>query len=166
MFAGSQPAHAHHAIKRQCPLESGFGGRIYETLIHRNVAADWDSSPHSRLTRITLLPESISSRTVTVEGTVKQFKWNNPHAYIDLEVANGKGGIDLWSLEMTSPAIPRSGRLEIHNAQIRRQGKVAARPFKNGDPGGIFVSVALPDGKTLTQQAAPAAPAPAAPASK
>ena len=31
--------------------------------------------------------------------------------------------------------------------------KFSARPFKNGDPGGLFVSVTLADGKTLGQTA-------------
>jgi len=43
------------------------------------------------------------SKTVTVEGTVKQFKWGNPHAWLDVEVPNSKGGADVWSFEMTSP---------------------------------------------------------------
>ena len=64
------------------------------------------------------------SKAVTIEGTVKQFKWGNPHAWLDVEVPN-----------------------------------------KNGDPGGLFVSVTLPDGRTMTEQAAPAAP-PAPPAAK
>ena len=44
------------------------------------------------------------SKTVTIEGTVKQFKWGNPHSWLDIEVANQKGTVDVWSLEMTSPA--------------------------------------------------------------
>jgi hypothetical protein len=41
--------------------------------------------------------------------------------------------------------------------------KATVRPFKNGDPGGLFVSVTMPDGKVLTNTpprgAGPAAPA-------
>ena len=43
------------------------------------------------------------TKTVTVEGTVKQFKWANPHAWLEVEVPNPKGGSDLWNFEMTSP---------------------------------------------------------------
>jgi len=31
------------------------------------------------------------SKTVTVEGVVKQFRWANPHSWIELEVVNGAG---------------------------------------------------------------------------
>ena len=102
------------------------------------------------------------SKTVTVEGTVKQFKWGNPHAWLDLEVPNSKGGSDVWSFEMTSPTLLVRAGWKSSTLKFGDKVKVVGRPLKNGDPGGLFVSVTLPDGKTLTEQAQPAAPAPAA----
>jgi len=102
-----------------------------------------------------------NSKTVTVEGTVKQFKWGNPHSWLDLEVPNATRGVDLWILEMTSPAYLVRAGWKATTLKAGDKVKVVARPFKNGDPGGIFVSVTLPDGRTLSQQAQPAAPAPA-----
>ena len=50
------------------------------------------------------------SKTVTVEGTVKQFKWANPHSWLEVEVPNSKGGTALWNFEMNPPAyLVRSG---------------------------------------------------------
>ena len=103
------------------------------------------------------------SKTVTVEGTVKQFKWGNPHCWLDLEVVSA-GRVDLWSLEMTSPAYLVRAGWKATTIKANDKVKVSARPFKNGDPGGIFVSVTLPDGRTLTEQALPAAPPAVAPA--
>jgi hypothetical protein len=100
------------------------------------------------------------SKTVTVEGTVKQFKWGNPHSWLDLEVPRtGGGGADLWILEMTSPAYLVRAGWKATTLKAGDKVKVTARPFKNGDPGGIFVNVTLPDGRTLSEQALPAAPA-------
>ena len=108
------------------------------------------------------------SKSVTVEGTVKQFKWGNPHAWLDVEVPNTKGGVDLWSFEMTSPTFLVKAGWKSSTLKFGDKVKVVGRPFKNGDPGGLFVSVTLPDGKTLTEQAttaaSPTAAAPAAPA--
>jgi hypothetical protein len=107
------------------------------------------------------------SKSVTVEGTVKEFRWGNPHAWLDLEVPNTKGGVDLWSFEMTSPTFLVRAGWKSTTLKFGDKVKVVARPLKNGDPGGLFVSVTLPDGKTMTEQAtpaAPSAPAPAAPA--
>jgi hypothetical protein len=97
------------------------------------------------------------SKTVTVEGTVKQFRWANPHSWMEIEVPNSKGGTDLWNFEMTSPAILVRAGWKSTSLKSGDKVKVAGRPFKNGDPGGLFMSVTLPDGKTLTEQAAPPA---------
>jgi hypothetical protein len=102
------------------------------------------------------------SKTVTIEGTVKQFKWGNPHSWLDLEVARPTGGVDLWSLEMTSPAFLVKAGWKATTLKAGDKVKASANPFKNGDPGGIFLSVTLPDGRTLTERALPAAATPAA----
>ena len=95
------------------------------------------------------------TKTVTVEGTVKEFKWANPHSWLDVEVPNSKGGKDLWSFEMNPPAyLVRSG-WKASSIKVGDKVKVVGRPFKNGDPGGIFVSVTLPGGQTLAAGAAP-----------
>ena len=95
------------------------------------------------------------TKTVTVEGTVKEFKWANPHSWLDVEVPNSKGGKDLWSFEMNPPAyLVRSG-WKASSIKVGDKVKVIGRPFMNGDPGGIFVSVTLPSGGTLTAGAAP-----------
>jgi hypothetical protein len=107
------------------------------------------------------------TKTVSIEGTVKQFKWGNPHSWIEMEVTNDKGATDLWNLEMNPPSfLVRAG---WKSTTIKPGDKIKAtvRPFKNGDPGGIFVNVTLADGKVLGQTAprgnAPPAQAPTAP---
>jgi hypothetical protein len=110
------------------------------------------------------------SKTVSQEGTVKLFKWGNPHSYMDVEVANAKGGSDIWSLEMTSPAILVAAGWKSNAVKAGDKVKFTANPYKNGDPGGIFLSVILPDGRTLTERAqrgaGPATPASPAPAGR
>jgi hypothetical protein len=39
----------------------------------------------------------------TLVGTIKQFKWANPHCWIEMEIPNSKGGSDIWNVEMTAP---------------------------------------------------------------
>jgi hypothetical protein len=95
------------------------------------------------------------TKTVTVEGVVKEFKWANPHSWLDVQVPNSKGGTDLWSFEMNPPAyLVRSG-WKSSTVKAGDKVKVVGRPFMNGDPGGIFVSVTLPSGQTLAAGAAP-----------
>ena len=97
------------------------------------------------------------TKQVTVVGTVKEFKWANPHSWIDLDVTDDKGETKVWSIEMTAPAyLARAG---WKSTTIKPGDKVSVnvRPFRNGDPGGLFVNITLPDGRVLGQ--APAAPA-------
>jgi hypothetical protein len=99
------------------------------------------------------------TKTVTLTGTVKQFKWANPHSWIEMDVPDGKGGVATWNVEMTSPAVLiRAG----WKSSVMKPGDkvtVMAHPQQSGELGGIFVSVTLADGRTLTDRPAPAAPA-------
>ncbi len=92
------------------------------------------------------------TKTVTLVGTVKQFKWANPHSWVELEVANDKGGIDTWNVEMTAPGI--LARAGWKSTMMKPGDKVTinARPLINGDTGGLFVSVTLPNGTTYTER--------------
>ena len=90
-----------------------------------------------------------------VTGTVKEFRWTNPHSWIDLDVTDDKGVTQTWSVEMTSPAfLVRAG---WRSSTLKPGDKVSItlRPFRNGDPGGLFVSVTLADGRVLGERAAP-----------
>jgi hypothetical protein len=62
---------------------------------------------------------------------------------------------------MTSPTfLVRAG---WKSTTLKSGDKVSltVRPFKNGDPGGLFVSVTLPDGRVMGERAAAPAGAPA-----
>ncbi len=88
------------------------------------------------------------TRTVTITGTVKEFRWTNPHSWIDLEVTDAKGTA-LWSIEMNPPPyLVRSG---WKSSTLKPGDKVSVtlNPIRTGEPGGIFVSVTLADGKVL-----------------
>jgi len=95
------------------------------------------------------------TKSVTVEGTVKNFKWGNPHSWLEVEVANSRGGTDIWNFEMNPPAyLVRSG-WKSTSVKAGDKVKVTGRPFMNGDPGGIFVSLTFPDGQVLGAGAQP-----------
>ncbi len=107
------------------------------------------------------------TKSVTVNGTVKEFRWGNPHSWIDLNVVNDKGVTQVWSAEMTSPTFLVRAGWKSTTLKAGDKVSLTVRPFKNGDPGGLFVSVTLPDGRVMGERGggppAGAAP-PAAPA--
>ena len=103
------------------------------------------------------------TRTVTITGIVKEFRWTNPHSWIDLEVTDAKGTA-LWSIEMNPPPyLVRSG---WKSSTLKPGDKVSVtlNPIRTGEPGGIFVSVTLADGKVLDGRGRGAGPAAAGPA--
>ena len=92
------------------------------------------------------------SKTVTVEGVIKQFRWGNPHAWIEMEVVNKAGTAELWNFEMLPPSYLIPAGWTRSTIKPGDRVKVTANGFLDGTPGGIFVSVTLPDGKTLGQR--------------
>ena len=56
------------------------------------------ASAHHSYTRFDM------AKTVTLEGTVKEFQWTNPHVWIQLLVKDPATGKDVeWSVESDSP---------------------------------------------------------------
>ena len=103
------------------------------------------------------------AKNVALTGTIKQFKWANPHSWIDIEVPNDKGGSDVWSLEMTAPGI--LARAGWKSTMLRPGDKVTimAHPLVSGEIGGQFVSVTLANGATFTERGQQAEATPAKP---
>jgi hypothetical protein len=88
-------------------------------------------------------------RSVTLEGTVRQFKWANPHSWIQIEVPSDAGGTEIWNVEMASTG--QLGLAGWDSTTVKPGDKmtIVARPMTSGIPGGLFVSATLPDGRTL-----------------
>jgi len=85
----------------------------------------------------------------TITGTVKEFSWVNPHASIQLEVANAQGQTEVWGVEMNSPnnLVKQGWKSTIIKGGDRVS--IVINPLRTGEHGGSFVSIKLPDGKVL-----------------
>lgn len=92
------------------------------------------------------------SSTVTVEGIVVQFRWANPHSWIEMEVDKGEGVTEVWNFEMFPPSFLVRAGWTRSTIKAGDRVTVEANGFLNGDPGGILVSITLPDGRVLTQR--------------
>ena len=98
------------------------------------------------------------AKTVTIVGELKEFKWANPHSWMDIAVTDDKGATKMWSVEMTAPAYLARAGWTSKTVKPGDKVTVAVHPMKNGNPGGLFVNITLPDGRVLGQS--PAAPRP------
>jgi hypothetical protein len=102
------------------------------------------------------------TKSVELVGTVKQFGWTNPHSWMEVDVPDQKGGTVTWKVEMTSPAYLVRAGWKSTTLKPGDEVKVSVRPLRDGTPGGLFVSVTLADGRTLTERPVTAPPAAAA----
>jgi hypothetical protein len=92
------------------------------------------------------------AKTITITGTVKQFKWANPHSWIEVEIVNSKGATEIWNLEMTAPGILARAGWKSTMLKPGDKATFGVHPMVNGDVGGQFVSVTFADGLTLTER--------------
>src|SRR6187402_3136081 len=96
-----------------------------------------------------------ATKTVTLTGTVKEFRWQNPHTWIEVMVPNEKGQEVLWAVELTSPTYLVKNGWKSTTLKPGDKVTVVGRPLKSGEPGSaIFTSLTLADGRTLTERAA------------
>jgi hypothetical protein len=93
------------------------------------------------------------SKTQTLEGTVVEFQWTNPHSSIQLDVQTA-GGVERWGVEMGSPNSMVKGGWKSNIIKAGDKVSVAVHPLKSGEHGGIFMSITLPDGRRLGGRAA------------
>ena len=90
-----------------------------------------------------------SSRETSLAGTVKEFQWTNPHAFILLMVSNSDGQLEPWSIEMGGPpGLARQGWVP-KTLTPGMSVSVTIHPLKDGAHGGQFLTVKLPDGRLL-----------------
>ena len=95
-----------------------------------------------------------SNREVTLEGTVKEFQWTNPHAWIVLTV-DRKGRPEQWAIEMNgSSGLAREG-WQPKTLTPGMAVTATIRPLRDGTNGGQFLEITLPDGTVLGRGAAP-----------
>ena len=94
-------------------------------------------------------------KTVTLTGVVREFQWNNPHAWIQIMVADEKGGQVEWGVECGSPNM--MARTGWKSSTLKAGDKVVAivNPLKDGRPNGSLVTVTLADGRVLGPGNAP-----------
>ena len=100
------------------------------------------------------------TKTVTLVGTINKFSWSSPHSWMEVLVPNDKGGTDTWAVEMTSPTYLARAGWKSSSVKAGDKVSVVLRPLRSGDPGGLFVSVTLANGQTLSER--PVGPAPPA----
>ena len=91
-----------------------------------------------------------ADRTVTMKGTVREFSWANPHAWIELMVVDQATGKPVkYSFEMGSVARSTYDGWKKDSIKPGDVITVTMHPLKDGSRGGMYLSAELPGGQKL-----------------
>lgn len=94
------------------------------------------------------------TKQVKLVGTVKEFRWQNPHTWIEVIVKDDKGQEVVWGVELTSPTYLIRAGWKSNTIKPGDTVTVVGNPVRTGEPAAIFVSLTLEDGRTLFERPA------------
>jgi hypothetical protein len=90
-----------------------------------------------------------NTRSITLHGAVTEYRWTNPHAYLEIDAEDGRGGTKHFTLEMTS--INMMSRGGWTSRTVKRGDVVTAvvAPLRDGRAGGLLLELTLPNGRHM-----------------
>ncbi len=96
---------------------------------------------------------------IKMTGVVTEFRWANPHVYIQMDVADeAKGEMRHWLIECASPGILNRVGWKFNLVKPGDKITVIVSPLRNGEPAALLKQITLADGNKLTN-GGPAGPA-------
>jgi hypothetical protein len=88
-------------------------------------------------------------------GVVTNFKWGNPHVYLEMDAPDPKTGEKKhWLVECASTSILNRAGWKFNLLKPGDAITVIVSPLRNGEPAALLKQIMLPDGRKLTNGAA------------
>lgn len=98
------------------------------------------------------------NKEVKLTGVVKEFRWSNPHSFIELDVRSEKGDIERWAVEMNPPSYLVKAGWKSSTVKPGDSVTIIVNPLRTSEKVGKFLSITLPGGQVLTEN--PPSPTP------
>jgi hypothetical protein len=89
------------------------------------------------------------SKELTVEATVTEFLWTNPHVEISLDAKDDKGKVKHWLLEAGSPPVMVNKGWNRKSLEPGDAIKITFNPSQKGTNVGRLIKLIKADGKEL-----------------
>jgi hypothetical protein len=86
------------------------------------------------------------SKTFTVQGTVKEFQYTNPHSWLQVLVVSPDGKAVEWGFEGEGPSTLLRVGIKSKTFLPGDKVTVVAHPMRDGRPAGSWVSATKADG--------------------
>jgi hypothetical protein len=75
----------------------------------------------------------LHGKSVTIEGTLKEFVWRNPHSFIRVEAPDDKGAMQVWLIEGAAPTQLAEGGVTRTSFRPGDHVVVTGMPGRVGD---------------------------------
>ena len=84
-----------------------------------------------------------SAKSVTLNGTIKEFQWTNPHSWVQVVVKDASGKDVEWAIEGGSPnGLARQGWKRT-SLKAGDKAVLVIHPMKDGSNGGSLVTATV-----------------------
>ena len=93
-----------------------------------------------------------ANQTLTVQGTVKELQWGNPHTWLEVLVRGATGSESPLSLELNGLSGLRRNGWKPGTVKTGDKVTVVYHPMRDGTPAGQLVELVAADGQTLKGQ--------------
>lgn len=87
------------------------------------------------------------SKTVTVEGVVKEFQYTNPHSWLLVDVTAADGKVTTWGFEAEGPTTLMMMQVRRSDFAPGTKVSITGHPMKDGRPAAAWVKAVRADGK-------------------
>jgi hypothetical protein len=95
------------------------------------------------------------TKTVTLEGTVKEFQYTNPHSWLEIMVVGPDGKATEWGFESEGPSTLLRAGIKAKSFMPGEKVTVTCHPMKDGRTAGSLMSVTKADGTVLSPRGRP-----------
>lgn len=87
------------------------------------------------------------NKQIKLTGVVSEFKWTNPHVYIQLEAQDSTTGeTKRWLIECASTSILNRAGWRFNLLKAGDKITVIVAPLRNGEPAALLKQMTLTDG--------------------
>lgn len=90
-----------------------------------------------------------TTKPVSLEATVKELQWTNPHAWLPVTAPDAKGKIVEWSVELGSPNMLSRSGLKTTSFTSGEKLQIVIYPARDGSIGGALWKVKQADGTRM-----------------
>lgn len=95
-----------------------------------------------------------STLQIKLSGVVTEFKWVNPHVYIEIDTADAKTGEKRhWLVECASTSILNRAGWKFNMLKPGDQITVIVSPLRTGEPAALLKQITLADGRKFSNGA-------------